>query len=1492
MTAKKPIAGAKSASGSGSGSVRAAGGKNPKTPRGPAFPIVGLGASAGGLQAVTAFLEAVPPESGMAFVLIHHVDPDHKSLMAELLAKHTAMTVCEAADEMTVKPDHVYVIPPNSYLEIKGGVLRLFRPADRRGSRLPIDRFLKSLAHDRERAAVAVILSGTGSDGSGAIGEIKDKGGIVLVQDPNEAQHDGMPRSAIATGAVDRVVPVAQMPKIIVKYGDHPFVKAERSGGALGAKAKAALPDIIALLKAYSPVNFDLYKDGTLLRRIERRMALRHLQDPAAYLAVLRETPEEAENLCQDLLISVTSFFRDAEAFEYLDQTILADLARSHRPGQPVRIWVPACATGQEAYSLAMLVIERISELGKDIKVQVFASDLDERALAVAREGVYSDGIEDQVSPERLARFFVREDHSYRVTPELRDAVVFANQNVLADAPFSRLDLISCRNLMIYLTPEAQERVLEMFHFALNEGGILFLGSSETIGSAEPLFGPVSRKHRIYQRLRAVRARHADLPIARRPLAGRTEVIPRTMPNEARRLAEISQRVLIESYAPAAVLVDGRTECLYFEGPVDQYIKVPTGEVNRDLLAMVRDGLRAQLSRTIRSADNDGTRVSGRATVTRNGRRVPVSITVHPVVEDETRLFLVAFADIADAPDTLPEPEGSTELALEQELETTRADLRDTIRDYERTTEELRAVNEEAMSMNEEFQSTNEELETSKEELQSLNEELTTLNTQLQQKIEDERRLSDDLNNLLSSSGIATLFLDRDMNVMRFTPATRTIFNLISKDIGRSFSDITGKVDDPTLLSDAAQVLETLETISVEVKAEGGKWFNRRVGPYCTAEGKVVGIVATFADVTELKTLEVASQKARGFAESIVNTVREPLIVVDASYTTVSVSRSFCDVFRVEESDVVGQKFFEIKNGQWDLPDLRRMLDSVFDKGGAVDSFELALALTDQGSREILLNARRLLIDGAKDNAQVLLAMEDITERNRSRRNLIEREARLSAILEAVPEAIITIDTAGIIKSYSPPSEQLMGYSPHELIGQNVRMLMPEPHRAHHDDYIATYLKTGVGKIIGKGRDLEARHKDGTLVPMHLKVAEIAIGGKPHFLGIMHDMTNEQKRREQLQRAQKMEAIGQLTGGIAHDFNNLLTVVIGNLELLEMRTTDDQVLNLTGEALDAANLGATLTNKLLSFSRSQPLTPEAVDMNALVRTVGPLLQRTLGELIEVKTSLSEKLKPVQADPGQIENALLNMAINARDAMPEGGALMIETSLVVSDADNAAGLADAEPGSYVALSVSDTGVGISPDVIEHVFEPFFTTKDAGRGSGLGLSMVYGFAKQSGGHVTIHSEVGQGTTICLYLPLAESSVQAAEGRPPVETEMSRSETVLLVEDDPRVRRLTIERLQQLGYKVLSAQNGPEALQVLEQADAIDLVLSDVVMPGGMSGVDLAGRISVDFPDIKILLTSGYVKDNGGAQGGATAKAYPMLRKPYGMDELARALRERLD
>jgi two-component system, chemotaxis family, CheB/CheR fusion protein len=950
------------------------------------FPVVGLGASAGGLDAFRRLLAVLPAGPGMAFILIQHLDPTHASMMVDLLAGHTPLKVQQAADGMPLEREHIYLIPPGAYLSIRGGALRLSEPSERHGARLPFDFFLRSLAEELGERAICVILSGTGGDGSLGLKAVKEKGGLVIAQDPDEAEYDGMPRSAIMTGAVDLVLPVAKIPETLAKYGRQLVLNGERRKGlAPDDHRPDRLAEIIDLLRTKTAHDFALYKPGTLLRRIERRMALAAVPDIARYLDMVRQDSGEIDLLAKDLLINVTSFFRDPKAFELLAKQVIPDLVRRQPSDRPLRIWVAGCSTGEETCSLAMLFFEEMATAKRNLRLQVFASDVDENAVALAREGRYPETIAADVSPERLARFFTQEEHGYRVVPELRGVVVFTAQDVLADPPFSRLDLISCRNLLIYLRPEAQEKVLLLFHFALREGGVLMLGNSETVGSLDDRFEAISKTQRIYRQIGHSRPGEVDFPIG--PGGGARTLWPgRTPPAATQGISarDLTQRLLLETYAPASVLINRKHECLYFSGPTDRFLRVAAGEPSRDLLAMVREGLRNKLRAAIQQASREhALAIATGAQASHGGSAVPVRIEVHPVQNED--LLLVSFFD---QPAHEPRPAQAVEppddlsriAELERELDATRKELQSTIHDLEIANEEQKAINQEAMSANEEFQSTNEELMTSREELQSLNEELTALNSQLQETLERQRSTSNDLHNILDSSGVATLFLDSELNIRFFTPATKSLFRVIATDIGRPLADLARRINDPRLLADAGTVLAGDVPPNREVEGDNGAWYTRRILPYRTQDAQVEGVVITFADISERKTAERAIEASRSYSDSIINTIRQPLVVLDEELCVISASRSFYSTFSVVPEQTVGRQLDAVDNGRLDIAALRGFLDRLRNGEGVIEDHEIDVELPSRGLRSLLVSALEIREEPLATR-KILLTIDDITER-------------------------------------------------------------------------------------------------------------------------------------------------------------------------------------------------------------------------------------------------------------------------------------------------------------------------------------------------------------------------------------------------------------------------------------------------------------------------------------------------------------------------------
>jgi two-component system CheB/CheR fusion protein len=848
------------------GQTRAAGPPPHAPPPPPGIPIVGIGASAGGLDAFRRFLSSMPVPNGMAFVLLQHLDPTHESLMVELLAKHTAMKVVEVRQKMEVEPDKVYVIPPKKLLSLKEGVLHLVdppAPARTVPRVFIVDFFFQSLAEDRREKAVGIILTGTGTDGTRGIRAIKAAGGMVMVQDPGTSLHDGMPRSAMGTGLVDYALPIERMPEALLGYVRHAYVNGGTAAEGVVEHSGDVLAAIQALLRARVKHDFRGYKKNSVLRRIQRRMGLSHIERLTDYLQFLQKTPAEVTRLFKDLLIGVTAFFRDDKAFEELRTKAIRRLIKEKDGDTPIRAWVVGCATGEEAYSLAMVLIEQLSAAEKHCPLQIFATDIDEEAVQTARAGVYPESISADVSAARLKRFFVAQEqnHTYHVAKSLRESVIFATQNVIFDAPFSKLDLISCRNLFIYLDHAVQRQLVRLFHFSLNPGGVLFLGSSETLGQDEEIFETVSKKWRIYRR-QGVLLRPPEIPIlsAQQTLAPATETPPK--PDRQVQLATLVQQLLLDEYAPAAILANKKGDILYLHGATGRYLDLPSGEPALNVLGMTRQGLRSQLRIGIQKAVQGDATVTLEAQTKRQGKYCAVRLTIRPIRSPlaSQNLMLIVFED---SPVTAPVRARGREAVkaadleaivrqLEAELKTTKDELRITVEQMDSASEELRASNEEVMSMNEELQSTNEELETSKEELQSLNEELSTVNSQLQERVQELTEANNDLANLLGSTEIATVFLDTEFRIKRFTEVSQRLLNLIRSDIGRPISDIAHNIIDVDLRRDAEEVLRRLTPIRREVEARSGEWFIMRVLPYRTTEGSVQGVVVTFSEVTDL----------------------------------------------------------------------------------------------------------------------------------------------------------------------------------------------------------------------------------------------------------------------------------------------------------------------------------------------------------------------------------------------------------------------------------------------------------------------------------------------------------------------------------------------------------------------------------------------------------------------------------------------------------------
>jgi two-component system, chemotaxis family, CheB/CheR fusion protein len=973
------------------------------------FPIVGIGASAGGLEAFSELLSHLPAEAAMAFVLVQHLDPKHPSSLVEILSRTTRLPVVEATHRMRVEPGHVYIMPPNVRMTMADGVLNLAPRSSDRGPHMPIDHFLCSLAESLGGRAIGVILSGSASDGALGLKAIKAEGGVTFAEAPQSAKFDGMPRSAVASGAVDFVLPPKAIAQELARIGRHPYLG--QAGAAPPPEALAsgpeALDQILRMLREKSGIDFTLYRQTTIRRRIARRMMIHGLDTLENYRRYLEAHPSQVHALYNDLLVNVTRFFRDPEAFRILQQSVLPSIIKQRPDDAPIRVWAPGCATGEEAYSLAIVLLESLGDAAGTVPIQLFGTDASEIAIVKARAGTYPEHIELDVTASRLRRFFVKLDSQHQVRKAVRELCVFARHNLATDPPFSKMDLIVCRNVLIYLEPDLQRRVLSVFHYALKDPGFLMLGVAETVGPLADFFSIVDKKYRVY----------AKRPTSRRFDLGSTSFDQRLeragIGRAARSTGEASggpsdllqevDRILLTRYAPAGVLVNEASEILQFRGHTSPYLEPAPGQASLNLLKMAREGLLMELRVAIDKARKQNAPVRReRLNIKQDGGLAQVTLEVIPVRgPGRERNYLVLFESVppseepsapgSTAPSaTLHSRRAATERQIEnlrQELTATKEFLQSIIQEREAANEELQAANEELQSSNEELQSTNEELETAKEELQSVNEELTTVNEELQQRNADLFQLNNDLNNLFAGVNIPIIMVGGDGRIRRFTPTAGKMLSLITADLGRPIGDIRLNLDLSDLEQVCKHVIDTATIVEREVRDRDGRWYSLRVRPYTTADNKIDGTVITLTDINALKSSVDQATAAREHAEAIVDSVAVPLVVLDAALRVAWASRSFYETFKVRPEETTERFIYELGAGQWNIPALRKALAEVFEKNIGFLEFEVEHDWGRIGAKTMLLNARPVHSE-SKARRLILLAIDDITTRRQAERAL------------------------------------------------------------------------------------------------------------------------------------------------------------------------------------------------------------------------------------------------------------------------------------------------------------------------------------------------------------------------------------------------------------------------------------------------------------------------------------------------------------------------
>ncbi|MEO7145722.1 MAG: chemotaxis protein CheB, partial [Bryobacteraceae bacterium] len=1047
------------------GKNRPPGGNTPKQPaiQQPErlFPIVGVGASAGGLEALTAFLKHLPSDSGMAFVLIQHLDPKHHSQLTELLAKATKMPILEVNVDTPVKPNHVYVMSPGVCLSMSDGHIRV---EDRGGGRnLPIDLFLKSLAADNTSKAIGIVLSGTASDGTLGLKAVKAEGGITFAQEPSSARFDGMPRSAIAAGVVDFVLPPEEIAKRLVRLAQHPYVALPEDVHEAAHDTDSALNRIFHILRTATGNDFTHYKHSTLRRRIHRRMVLHADEKLSGYIAYLQENPAEVRALGDDLLICVTSFFRDPAALEALSSKVFPEILKATTSARnSIRVWVAGCSTGEEAYSIAICLTEFLERSGANVPFQIFATDISEAAIEKARAGKYPKTALVDVSPARLKRFFVKANGGYQIAKSIRDACIFARQNVTKDPPFHKLDLIACCNVLIYFGPLLQKKALSTFHYALKPGGFLMLGPSESVGPLSHGFLPLDKKLKLYAKQPWTDPLSSQF-MAAGPLAGKdpgSEAAAGPDIGTALEVQKAAERMLLAEYAPAGVIIDDAMNIVHVRGDTAPYLQVASGEPTYNLLKMVREGLAVGLRTAILKAGNKKIAVSRTARVQRNGQFKDVHMKVTPVNTSSSTLhFIVLFRDAApSAGSAQDDPElqkagiaksaksagvrGALEnTRLKHELDATREYLQSIIEEQEANSEELKSANEEA-------QAGNEELETAKEELQSANEELNTLNDELNIRNAALTEVNSDLSNVLVSINVPLVMVGKDLAIRRFTPSMEPMLNLIDSDVRRSILDLKPNINLPDLPELLRGVIHGASPAVREIQGPKGCWYSLVVLPYRAPGNKIDGALLMLLDIDAIK-------HARDYAEAIVETVEQPLIVLTKDLIVRTANQAFYEIFKVSKEETENRLLYDLVGRQWDIPTLRQALEEVLPRKSRFQNFEIEHEFEGIGRKIMLLSAREIQTPEPYGRT-ILLTIADITARRRAE----EAQAHLAAIVASSDDAIVSKTLDGVIVSWNSGAERMFGYTAQEITGQSILRLIP-PELSGEEGRILRQVKAG-----------------------------------------------------------------------------------------------------------------------------------------------------------------------------------------------------------------------------------------------------------------------------------------------------------------------------------------------------------------------------------------------------------------------------------------------
>jgi two-component system CheB/CheR fusion protein len=1318
-------------------------GSEPRPEVSPAsFPIVAVGASAGGLAASGELLRELGAEPGIAVVIVHHLDPLHESGLVEIFSRLTALPVEAATEGARVERNHVYVMPPNAGLLISGGLLSLVPRREEAGLHLPINRFFEALAHDQEGLAVGVVLSGTGFDGTEGIKAIKREGGITLAQD-SSAQYQGMPESAIATGCVDFVLPPAGLARELSRLAVH--------SPKLRSKAEAKDHDyrqILLAMRQASGVDFTSYKHSTIRRRLQRRLFFHGLSDLSAYVELLKQEPAEIGALCEEALIHVTSFFRDPEAFDLLRTQVYPKLCEGRARETPIRVWVPGCSTGEEVYSIAISLLEFLAEAQLDFPIKIFGTDLSPSTIEKARAGRYPSSIAAEMSGLRLEQFFSSEEGGYLIRRDVRERCVFAKHDVARDAPFSSMDLISCRNLMIYLGPDLQERVIALLHYALNEPGYLLLGSAESVRSFAG-FTTVDSKSKLFSRSSAAPRLSFDFTKPRQPFevtasdaSGAADAGSRMRTSRQTDVFREADRLVLAEFAPAGLVVTDDLAIVQFRGRTAPFLEHAPGPASLELLRTAREELRVPLRRAIDEARaaKSRTRETG---ISIFGGESPGSVTLEviPFSVHSARLFLVLFTEESSKQSQL-QAEGRSlaqgvdrapNTTLQQELTSTRQYLESVIEQLEATNEELKAANEEIVSSNEELRSGNEELESAKEELQATNEELRTLNDEMRDRSVESTRLSDDLTNVLSSAEIPLVIVGRDCRVRRFTPAAAKVFGLVAADLGRPLGDVRQSGALATALTPIVkQVLEELRPLDSTIQDPSGRWHQLWVRPYKTLDGRIDGTVIAARDIDAEKRSAESLAAARKYAEDVVEAIREGLVVLDGELRVTSANKAFLQAFRLDSAEILGRRLVDLGRPELAVPGLGNLLEALRSRG-RVEDFHLERPEAAGRTRSFLLNARRIHGTGL-----YLLALQDVTELQ-SARSALER-AELADILIGAAEGIFMTDAQAKISFANPAAGAIFGYESAELVGMSIDELVPSELREAHAKHRAAYWHAPTPRPMRPGSGLLGRRKDGTPVAIEVTLDTVFRDGGPVVVAFVRDVTKQRKVEHDIrayqERLQRMSFEAVVTEErerrrIAIDLHDRLgqALALAQIKLTAVRG------DLAGEQRSSVDGAVALLEQAISDARGLifELSPPVLydlGLKAALSWLAEDLEKRHGIKIEVTDDGADK--PLDdAAKGVVFRAVRELLMNV---LKHAQSAEAKVSLRLTD------------GQF-RIDVEDGGVG---------FE-LGTPAEASSRQGFGLLSVREQIARLGGDLSVQSSPGRGTLASVRVPLQASALR---------------------------------------------------------------------------------------------------------------------------------------